>query len=87
MMVGFLSNPDVQESHLRHTILYTSAYSEHHRQSYPVEGFFNRLSRSRILQDLAQQDSEVVCGLLQLGTSVPSPRMGVKWWIGFAPMS
>ena len=84
-MVGFLSNPDVQEFHLRHIILYTSAYSEHHRQLYPVEGFFNRLSRSRILQDLAQQDSEVVCGLLQLGTSVPSSKMCIKWCIVFTP--
>ena len=87
MEVGFLSNPDVHKSHLRYLVLYTVAYCEHNRQLYPIELFFKKLSRSWILQDLAQQDSEVVCRLLQLGTSMPSPRMGVKWCIAFAPMS
>ena len=87
MIVGFLCNPDVHESHLGHIVLYSLAYSDDNRQLYPVEHFFKKLSRPWILQDLAQQGTEFAYGLLQLDTFVPSSKMCIKWCIAFAPMS
>ena len=86
-LVGFLGNMDVYESYLGHIVLYTLAYSDDNRLPYPVELLFKKLSRPWILQDLAQQGTELAYGLLQLDTFVPSSKMCIKWCIAFATMS